>query len=68
MNRTMTAMLDGWVLFLAVLVAVELGEEVELGAEGEVVEAVGAAEIVEVAEVAETVDAVDAVDVIALAA
>ena len=59
----MTAMLDGWLSFLLVLVAVELGEEVVV-VEAEVV-VVEAAEIVEVAEVAETVDVVD---VMALAA
>lgn len=62
MKRTMTAMLEGWVLFLLVLVAVELGEEVVVEAEVETVEAV---EVVEVAEVAETVDVVE---VMALAA
>lgn len=56
MMRTMTAMLDDWVLFLLslVLVAVELGEEVE-------VEVVEADEEVEMAEEAETDDEVDAI-------
>lgn len=55
MKRTITAMLDGWVLFLLVLVAVELGEEVVVvEAEVETLEAV-----VEVAEVAERVAVVD---------
>lgn len=63
MERTMTAMLDGWGLLLLVLVAVELGEDVVVEAEVETVEAVE----VEV-EVADVVETADVVDVMALAA
>ena len=56
----MTAMLDDWLLFLLVLVAVELGEEVVV-VEAEV-------ERVEAVEVAEVAERVAVVDVMALAA
>ena len=59
-------MLDGWVLFLPVLVALALGEEEVV--EAEVVKTVEAVEILEVAKVAEVAYTVDVVDVMALAA